>query len=265
MNIIGKKKHRFGDLRLAALIGLVLVAAVTGGAKCESRFAGGTEDFTDERMETSITIGQSDAEYSLTLTALAAYIAEIAFGFQVEIIKLTGGEVRAALESDRVDLVVNAGQPDGSEWLAAAGAAGIIINTGPTYIDEDGFPVSGAASPRLEEVGADFLLALQKMEIPLSRVDETDTWWHENAINGEFRAAVYFLWNFNYEDSWKSWMPWNPAERLRDKTERFTGVRYPERYLGIEYDLGSHKPIQYDENGDPVVYDEFGNLVTDDD
>lgn len=252
LSILGKTNPPFVSLRAAAIVGLLLVAAITVGAKCEGRFSGGTDDFTEERLETVITIGRSDAEYGITLTALAAYIAEIGFGFQVEVVPLAAGEVQAALESGQVDLVMNAGQPDNSESLQAAVSTGTIFGTGTTYVDDDDFPVTGATSLRLGEIGADFLSALQKMEIPLSRVDETDTWWRENGIEGEFRAALYFLWNFNYEDSWKSWMPWNPAERLRDKTERFTGVRYPERYLGIEYDLRGHKPIQYDENGTPI-------------
>jgi hypothetical protein len=238
---------------LLGIIGLVLVAAVAGGAKCEGRFSGGTDDFTEERLETSIVIGQSDADYSLTLAAVAAYMAEYAFGFQVEVVALSAGEVQTAIESGRVDLVLDAGQPENAEWFGAAVASGTIISTGATYFEGD-LPVSGAVSPRLSEMGADFVAALTVMELLQPRLEETETWWHENDIDGEFRAAIYFLWNFNYEDDWKSWMPWNPAERLRQQLERFAKVRYPDLYDGIEFDE-RFNPIVYDENGAPIIVD----------
>ncbi len=233
------------------VLGLVLAAAVTGAAKCEGRFSGGTEDFTEERLETAITIGQSDADYGLTLAAVAAYMAEFAFGFQVEVVSLAAGEVQTALESGRVDLVLDAGQPDIDEWFKAAVTNGTILSTGTTYIDEDDFPVSGAVSPRLAELGADFVATLTVMELRQSRLEETETWWHDNDIDGEFRAAIYFLWNFNYEDDWKSWMKWDPAERVRQQLERFAKVRYPDLYEGIEYNE-RFNPIVYDENGTPI-------------
>lgn len=205
------------------------------GIKCESRFAGGTEDFASEREETTLVIGRSDAEYSLTLAAIGEFMAHIAYGFQVEVVSLAAGEVPAALESGRVDIVLNARQPGNEAWFDQAVAAGTILSTGPTYFS-DGFPVSGAVTPRIGETGADFLDALKKMEIPLRWLEETDTWWHENDIDGEFRAAVFYFWNYDYQESWKQWMPWNPAERIRQTIERFAKVRYPDLYEGIEYD-----------------------------
>ncbi len=248
-----------GSLRLAGglrngfllgVVGLMFVAAATGGAKCESRFAGGTDDFTEERLETSIVIGQSDADYSTTLTAVAAYMAEYGFGFQVEVISLTGSEVQSALESGRVDVVMNIGQLANNDWFVTSRTAGTIVNTGPSYYDGN-FPVSGAVSPRLAEVGPDFVSALRALEIRLDRLEETDTWWHENDINGEFRAAIYYFWNFNFEEGWKAWMKWNPAERIRQEVQRFAKVRYPDRYEGFEYDEHFDR-IFYDENGDAI-------------
>jgi hypothetical protein len=237
-------------LRLALLLGLVLVAAVSIAAGCESRFAGGTDDFTEERLETSIVIGQSDADYSMTLTALAAYMAEHAFGFQVEVVQLTGSEVQSALENGRVDVVMNVGQFANNDWFVTSRTAGTIVNTGPSYYDGD-FPVSGAVTPRLAEVGPDFVAALKAMEVRLDRLEETDTWWHENDIDGEFRAAVYYFWNFNFEEGWKAWMKWNPAERIRQHIQRFAKVRYPDLYEGYEYDEHFDR-IFYDENGDAI-------------
>lgn len=216
------------------LISLLLLLSV--GAKCETRFSGGTDDFTDERLATKLVIGKSDAEYGTILAALGAYVAEVGFGFDVETVSLTADEVSAALERGQVDIVLNARLPDKKEWFDKAAAAGTILSTGPTYF-KNGFPVSGAASTRLGVVGDDFLKALRDMEIPLNRVEETHEWFHANEIDGEHRAAIYFLWNFNYEDSWKSWMAWNPAERIREATERFTGLRYPDVYEGVEYDI----------------------------
>ena len=256
MIISGTIKIKFDGLRLAFLLALVLVAAVTGAAKCEGRFSGGTEDFTDERLATAITIGQTDADYGLTLAAVAAYMAEFGFGFQVEVVELTGNELQSAFESGRVDLVLDARQSGNAEWFEAAVASGTIFSTGPTYFDGEA-SVSGAVSPRLIEVGADLVETLTVMELRQSRLEETETWWHENDIEGEFRAAVYFLWNFNYEDDWKSWMKWDPAERIRQELQRFAKVRYPDNYEGFEYDERFNR-IVYDENGDPIVvnYDE---------
>ena len=227
---------RLGPGGLVAIAAALALAAAATGARCEGRFAGGTEDFTEERLATSLVIGQSDAPYGVTLAALGAYMAEVGFGFQVETVELSAAEVPDALRTGRVDVVLNARQPDSAEWFDDAAAAGTILSTGPIYV-EDGFSFSGATTPRLAEVGQDFLDALRKMQIPLSRLSETDEWFHSRGIEGTHRAAVYFLWNFNYEDSWKAWMTWDPAERLRDATERFTGLRYPELYDGIEYDL----------------------------
>jgi hypothetical protein len=250
---IAQARSKFPPVRLILLIALVIVAAVTVAAKCEGRFAGGTEDFTEERLETSIVIGQSDTDYGVTLAAVAAFMGEIAFGFQVEVVELTGNELQGALESGRVDLVLDAGQPGNADWFKAAVASGSIVSTGPTYFEGD-FPVSGAVSPKLAEQGADFVAALTVMELRQTRLEETETWWHENDIDGEFRAAVYFLWNFNYENDWKSWMTWDPAERIRQKLERFAKVRYPDLYEGIEFDE-RFNPVVYDENGDAIIVD----------
>ena len=236
MRVIKETNWKIGNLRSPALLVVVLLLVLALGAKCESRFKGGTEDFTDERLATSLVIGQNETEYGVALAALAAYIAEIGFGFQVETVALTAEEVPDAISSGRVDVVLDARAPDNKRWFDDAAAAGTILSTGPTYF-KNGFAVAGAANPRLGEVGADLLAAFRVMEIPLRRVDETATWFDENDIEGNHRAAVYFLWNFNYEDSWKAWMLWDPAERMRDSIERFTGLRYPRQYKGIEYDL----------------------------
>ena len=219
----------------AAVAGLI-VGGIAVGGRCEGRFVGGTEEFTGERLATSLVIGQSDARYGLTVAALGAYIAEVGFGFQVSTVELTAAEVPEALRTGRVDIVLNARQPETAASFDDAVATGTILSTGPTYI-EDEFSYSGATSLRVAEVGEDLLEALREMEIPIERVRETEEWFLDGDIEGTHRAAVYFLWNFNYEDSWKSWMPWDPAERLRDKVERYTGLRYPEVYEGIEYDL----------------------------
>ena len=227
---------RQAAVALTGLLGVCLLAGAGLAATCEGRFAGGTEDFTEERLGTSLVIGQSDARYGLTLAALGAYIAEVGFGFQVETVVLAAEDVPAALGTGRVDVVLNARQPDSIQWFENAVETGEILSTGPIYT-EDGFSFSGATTPRLAEVGPDLLEAFRAMEVPIERLKQTDDWFHESGIVGNHRAAIYFLWNFNYEDSWKSWMPWDPAERLRDATERYTGLRYPEEYDGIEYDL----------------------------
>jgi hypothetical protein len=177
-------------------------------------------------------------------------MAEFAFGFEVEVVSLTGSELQTELESGRVDLVMNAGQKANNDWFVASRGAGDIINTGPTYYDGT-FPVSGAVSPRLAEVGPDFVKALKAMVIRQDRLEETESWWHENDVDGEFRAAVYYFWNFNYEEGWKAWMPWNPAERIRQEIQRFAKVRYPNLYEGIEYDEHFDR-IFYDESGDAI-------------
>ena len=235
-------------LAIAGLVGAILLVGVGFAATCEGRFAGGTEDFTEERLETSLVIGQSDARYGVTLAALGAYIAEVGFGFQVETLKVTAEEVPEALRTGRVDVILNARQPDNTDWFDDAAATGTILSTGPSYL-EDGFSFSGATTLRVGEVGQDLLETLREMEIPLERLRETDAWFHDNGIQGTQRAAIYFLWNFNYEDSWKAWMPWDPAERLRDATERFTGLRYPEVYEGIEYDLDRFSRSGREEEG----------------
>ena len=239
---------RLGPWGLVAVAAALALAAAAMGARCESRFAGGTEDFTEERLATSLVVGQSDAPYGVTLAALVAYVAEFGFGFQVETVELAASEVPDALLSGRVDVVLNARQPESAAWFDDAAASGTILSTGPSYM-EDGFTYSGATTPRVAEVGLDLLEALREMEIPLSRLSETDGWFHSRGIEGTHRAAVYFLWNFNYEDSWKSWMPWDPAERLRDSTERFTGLRYPEVYDGVEYDLDRFSRSGREEEG----------------
>ena len=244
-------RARTGRMRLLALVGLagaILLVAAGSAATCEGRFAGGTEDFTEERLETSLVVGQSDARYGVTLAALTAYIAEVGFGFQVETVELAADQVPEALRTGRVDIVLNARQPDDVDWFDEAAAAGTILSTGPIYV-EDGFSFSGATTPRLGEVGQDLLEALREMKIPIERLSETDAWFHDNGIEGTHRAAIYFLWNFNYEDSWKAWMPWDPAERLRDATERYTGLRYPEVYEGIEYDLDRFSSSGREEEG----------------
>jgi len=225
-------------LLMAVLAALLLWAADACYSKGSS-----VRDVDTAKADIVIRVASFDDEYGDTLTAIFKYMTETAYGYTVEVVETTDEKAKKLIEDGILEVILAASQPDTESWFKSAVSSGSIIDVGPSY-STDSFSYNAAVSTKLENVAPDVFETMQDMEIDNAYLKETHDWYDGSDMvhalplyEDGVRAAVYYFWNFNFENTWKTWMAWAPAERLRDATERFTGLRYPELYLGIEYDL----------------------------
>jgi len=223
---------------MAVFAGLLLWAA----DECYSK-GSSVGDVDISKADIVIRVTSFDDEYGDTLTAIFKYMTETAYGYTVEVVETTDEKAKELIDDGILEVILAASQPDTEAWFKSAVAAGTIIDAGPSY-STDSFSYNVAVTPKLQTLAPDVFETVQDMEIDYAYLKETHDWYDGSDMvhalplyEDGVRAAVYYFWNFNFENTWKTWMAWAPAERLRDATERFTGLRYPELYLGIEYDL----------------------------
>lgn len=225
-------------LCMAVFAGLLLWAA----DECFSKNST-VRDLDKANADIVIRVASFDDEYGDTLTAIFKYMTETAYGYTIEVVETTDEKAKELIEDGILEVILAASQPDTESWFKSAVSSGSIIDAGPSYTT-DSFSYNAAVSPKLKTIAPDLFETVTVMEISHESLKETHDWYDGSDMvhalplyEDGVRAAVYYFWNFNFEDTWKTWMVWAPAERLRDATERFTGLRYPELYLGIEYDL----------------------------
>ena len=225
-------------LCMAVFAGLLLWAA----DECFSKNST-VRDLDKANADIVIRVASFDDEYGDTLTAIFKYMTETAYGYTIEVVETTDEKAKELIEDGILEVILAASQPDTESWFKSAVSSGSIIDAGPSYTT-DSFSYNVAVSPKLKTIAPDLFETVTVMEISHESLKETHDWYDGSDMvhalplyEDGVRAAVYYFWNFNFEDTWKTWMVWAPAERLRDATERFTGLRYPELYLGIEYDL----------------------------
>ncbi|MBR62183.1 MAG: hypothetical protein CL904_05980 [Dehalococcoidia bacterium] len=224
---------------LMAVVALLLLWAAD---ECYSK--GSTVGEVDgSKADIVIRVASFDDEYGDTLIAIVKYMAETAYGYTVEVVETTDEKAKKLIQDGILEVILAASNPDTESWFKSSVSSGALIDAGPAYVT-DSFSFNTAISPKLETMAPDLFETLQDMQIDYAYLKETHEWYEGSDIvhalplyEDGVRAAVYYFWNFNYENTWKTWMAWAPAERLRDSTERFTGLRYPELYVGIEYDL----------------------------
>ena len=188
-----------------------------------------------------ITLAKLPYEKNTVLNSTLRFIIEVGYGYTVAFESIEPSGLPEALTSGRVDLALGARQPDNAEWFDNAAANGEIVDLGPTY-EADGHAYHSAVHPDIVTQAVDVYDMLQKMEIVYRRLNETDNWYQEHSELGTQRLAVYFLWNYDYEDNWKSWMPYNPAERVRQSLDFFTGLPSGDPYRGIETKRQTSRP-----------------------
>ena len=193
---------------------------------------------TDQVTSTIITLADTTDEYSITLNAIMKYVIETGQGYSVQIRAVPPGKLPELLRSGHVDLALAARQPDNFEWFDEAADRGEFLDFGPAYEHRE-HRYNSAGSLELVNKAPDLVKMLEKMIILHRRLKDTDDWHNEHQDRGTLRAAVYFLWNYDFEDNWKHWMPYHPAERIRRALDRFTGLRVGAPYKGREIERGN--------------------------
>lgn len=221
-------------LLLAAVLLPVLLAAC-GEELFETRFSGGPEDLDPNRKGTVIKLAMTPDQYSATLNAIMVYVIQEGYGYTTQTMTISEAELPEALKNGTVDIALAARQPTSTEWFDAAAASGEILKLGPTY-ELDGHVFNSAAYPGLATTAPDLVELLQEAAFNQRRIKETHDWYAANPDKGLKRLAVYYLWNYNFEDDWKHWMPYDPAERIRTALEVFTGLPSGDPYRGVEKD-----------------------------
>ena len=214
---------------------LPVVLAACGEELFKTRFSGGPEDLDPNRKATVIKLAATPGQYSATLNAIMVYIIQEGYGYTTQVTTVSEAELPEALKNGTVDIALAVRQPSNAEWFDAAAASGEILKLGPTY-ELDGHVYNSAAYPGLATSAPDLVEMLQKAAFTERRVKETHDWYAANTEKGLTRLAVYYLWNYNFEDDWKKWMPYDPAERIRSAIEVFTGLPSGDPYRGIEKD-----------------------------
>ncbi|MBM3945209.1 MAG: hypothetical protein FJ317_06940 [SAR202 cluster bacterium] len=230
---MGRGITKWNYLLLAPVLLSVLLAAC-GTELIKTRFSGGPDDLDPKLRNTVINIATTSDTNSVTLNAILVYIIEEGYGYSTQVVTLSDAEIHEALKSGRVDVALAVKQP-GNGWFDGAVAAGEVIDSGPAY-DLDGHTYNSALSSGLEVKAAELVPMLKNFNILHRRLKATDDWFKANPELGTKRAAVYFLWNYNFEDGWKFWMPYDPAERVRRAMEVFTGLTSSDPYRGYEID-----------------------------
>jgi ABC-type proline/glycine betaine transport system substrate-binding protein len=228
-------KTRMGVLTLLAAMLLPMALAACGEELFETRFSGGPEDLDPNRKGTVIKLATTRDQYSSTFNAIMVYVIEKGYGYTPQVMTVTEAELAEALKNGTVDIALAARQPSSAEWFDSAAASGEILALGPTY-EFDGHVYTSAATPGLATTAPDLVEFLQQAAFKQRRVKETHDWYTANPDKGLTRLAVYYLWNYNYEDDWKHWMPYDPAERIRSALEVFTGLPSGDPYRGVETD-----------------------------
>lgn len=193
---------------------------------------------TDQVASTIITLADTADEYSTTLNAIMKYVIETGQGYSVHILAVSSGELPELLRSGQVDLALAARQPDNFEWFDEAVERGELLDFGAAY-EFGGHSYNSAGSLEFATKAPDLVRMLEKMIILHRRLEDTDDWHKEHQDLGTLRAAVYFMWNYDFEDNWKHWMPYHPAERIRRALDRFTGLRTGDPYKGREIERGN--------------------------
>lgn len=222
-----------------AVFALILLWAAD---ECYSK-GSSIKELDSSKADTVVRVASFDDEYGDTLTAIFKYMTETVYGYTVEVVETSDSKAQDLIKEGILEVILAARQPDTKSWFKEAVSSGYIVDGGPSYSTKE-FSYNAAVHPSLKIIAPDLFETINKMEIQFAQLKETHNWYHDSDMvhalplhEDGVRAAVYYFWNFNYEDTWKRWMPWEPAERIRDATERFTGLRYPEMYLGIEYEL----------------------------
>ena len=81
-------------------------------------------------------------------------------------------------------------------------------------------------------IDPDLVKMLRKFNIRPDRLQKTIDWVEENDIQDTQKMAIFYLFNFNFEDGWKSWMPFPNAEPIRQELTNLTGLRASDTYKG---------------------------------
>ena len=230
----------FGGLRALVLLVLLLVV-FSSAAACKSPVRGAGPLYssagTDPKLKaTLIKLVRTKADYSSTINEVVNYVIDVGYGYTVQIRTMDLPEMQQALTAGDVHLVLDARQPQNMEWFDGAVASGAILDLGPTY-ETDSHAFNGGAHPSLQEINPEMVQVLTKMKMQLRRIQEAQSWHSDNNIEGSKRLAVYYLWNFDWDDGWITWMPYNPAENLRQQMFFYTGLRAGDVYRGIEYEI----------------------------
>ena len=243
MNLKNIRKQPWVQILIPGLIMAFFAAILIWAADtCYSKGYSGPE-LDSSKADIVISVASFDDEYDDTMIAIFKYMTETAFGYTIEVVETTDDKAKELMEDGILHVILAASQPDTQSWFKSAVSSGTILDAGPTYRTDD-FSYNALVNLKLKTIAPDLYETVIDMEISHESLKETHDWYDGSDMvhalplyEDGVRAAVYYFWNFNFEDTWKTWMAWAPAERIRDATERFTGLRYPELYLGIEYDL----------------------------
>ena len=243
MNLQNIRKQPWVQILIPGLIMAVVAAILLLAADTCFSKGSSVRDLDKSKADIVISVASFDDEYDDTMIAVFKYMVETGYGYTIEVVETSDDKAKELMEDGILHVILAASQPDTQSWFKSAVLSGSILDAGPTYSTDD-FSYNAAVIPKLETLAPDLFETVNDMEINYKFLKETHDWYDGSDMvhalplyEDGVRAAVYYFWNFNYEDTWKTWMVWAPAERIRDATERFTGLRYPELYLGIEYDL----------------------------
>ena len=184
------------------------------------------EDASDATMSEDdgvIRVADTNSEFEWITNPLFQFIMEEGYGYTVQLVKMTMSEAQEALLAGDVDILLAARTPETADWFDGAIAGGEVVNLGVTY-ETDGFAVEKAAHKSLEGRYPDVVKMLKRMDVRRDLLEEVVEWADHNSIDDGVHAAAYYMREFNFQDRWQSWMPFNTYKTTRSAME----ARFPE-------------------------------------
>ena len=188
----------------------------------------GGEDIREEA--TLIRLADTGTGNQRITNAVAKFVLEVGFDHTVEVVTMSRSEMQAALASGTIHLNMEIMQQDILSWYNGQIESGNLVNLGTTY--EADPPVEKVAHGSLQTIDPDLVKMLRKFNIRLDRLEKTIAWVEENDIQDTQKMAIFYLFNFNFEDGWKAWMPFANAEPIRQELTSLTGLRASDTYKG---------------------------------
>ena len=188
----------------------------------------GGEDIREEA--TLIRLADTGTGNQKITNAVAKFILEVGYDHTVEVVTMSRSDMQAALASGTIHLNMEIMHMEILSWYNDQVTSGNLFNLGTTY--EADPPVEKVVHGSLLTIDPDLVKMLRKFNIRPDRLEKTIAWVEENDIQDTQMMAIFYLFNFNFEDGWKAWMPFTSAEPIRQELTAITGLRASDRYRG---------------------------------
>ena len=240
--------------RAAAMLLLALTLSVLGaacsGSSTESTVDSDAESAVSEssaaptvEVESTeqggvIRVANTGMGYQWVNNEVLKMILEGACNVDEEIVSVAPEDLLEALTSGDVHIHMEARTPETVDWFDAAVDAGTLVNLGKTYETDEDFAVDKGASPSFVSKYPEIVEMIRKMDLRGRSLGKVEKWVKKRSRQAgkdvtDEEAAAYYMFEFDFEDRMKSWMPFdkyfasNGTLEAQSLPEQYSGILFP--------------------------------------